>query len=59
MKTQAMVSFAGRADARDFFRLAALDLVDNVSLRPGLPPGFDSELAAGRAPVAVVAVAVA
>jgi hypothetical protein len=40
MKTQAMVSFAGRAEARVFLRLAALDLVDNVSLRPGLLPSI-------------------
>src|SRR5918993_5129567 len=58
MKTQAMVSFAGRAEARAFFRLAALDLMDNVSLRPVLPPEFASGLSSGRAPVAVVAVAV-
>ena len=42
MKAQAMVSFAGRAEARAFLRLAALDLVDNVSLRRGLPLSIQS-----------------
>ena len=42
MKAQAMVSCAGRADARAFLRFAALDLVGNVYLRPGLPLSIQS-----------------